>query len=182
MPPPQAAPSHRGRQAQLQPQRPLQQRRRRTLKPTSPAPCRVCGRAYMDSLARRSRARKPPDGRGKRRAVGVAWVCAWLTHWSFAAWRLQVCVATVDTMLVCVVVVSRGRGVTPAQRHDRWFGPHGPHKSYAHTGLIYEARAAVDARQLGIATQRLELFGPFQSVGGVHRVGPGELSVKTWSS
>ena len=36
----------------------------------------------------------------------------------------------------------------------------------------------MDARQLGIATQRLELFGPFQSVGGVHRVGPGELSVK----
>mmetsp|Transcript_21164 Transcript_21164/g.47491 ORF Transcript_21164/g.47491 Transcript_21164/m.47491 type:complete len:122 (-) Transcript_21164:1574-1939(-) len=66
MPPPQAAPSHRGRQAQLQPQRPLQQRRRRTLKPTSPAPCRVCGRAYMDSLARRSRARllsipRPPQ-------------------------------------------------------------------------------------------------------------------------
>ena len=41
-------------------------------------------------------------GHGTRRAVGVAWVCAWLTHGSFAAWRLQVRVTTVEPMSVCV--------------------------------------------------------------------------------
>ena len=48
--------------------------------------------------------------------------------------------ATVGPMLACVTVVGRGHRATRMQRQDRWFGPHGPRKSCAHTGIIYEAR------------------------------------------
>ena len=62
-----------------------------------------------------------------------------LLHGSCGARRLQVHAATAAPMLVCVTVVGRGHEATGLQRQDRWFGPHGPHRSCARTGIIYEA-------------------------------------------
>ena len=85
---------------------------------------------------------------------------------------------TVALMLVCVTVVGRGHGATGVQRQDRWFGPHGPRKSCARTGIIYEAARGGMRVTLSTVAQRLELFGPFQGVGGVQGVRPGGLSAK----
>ena len=95
------------------------------------------------------RLRSAHIGRKTSAGLGVAWVRVWLLHGSCGARRLQVHAATVAPMLVCVTAVGRGHVATRMQRQDRWFGPHGPRKSRAGTGLICEATARRRAGRRG---------------------------------